>query len=83
MATVAYYPSQQHASLFRDTQQSTTQLEAGVPAGFPEKLRSPLAWTRDGIEKKRNEWMVELGNDDIKAVEQALAGFEGKNGQLR
>ena len=81
MATVEYYPAQQHCSLFRDKQSSTKKLEyeAKVPDGFPGKLQSPLAWTRDEIENKRNAWIVELGVEDIEALDKALDGFEGKH----
>ncbi|MAD83007.1 MAG: hypothetical protein CL912_08585 [Deltaproteobacteria bacterium] len=84
MAAIAYYPSQQHASVFNDKQHSTEKLEheAKVPDGFPGKLQSPLAWTRDEIENKRNAWIVELGVKDIEALEQALSGFEGKHWSL-
>jgi hypothetical protein len=49
-----------------------------VPDGFPEHLSSPLAWTRAEVENKRSNWIVELGKDDIDALEAALTSFEGK-----
>jgi len=78
MATTAsYHPSEQLASKFWETQFSKNTLETQVPEGFPEKLNSPLVWTREEIEKKRLEWILKLEHHDVKALEAALAAFEG------
>ena len=77
-ATLSYYPSKQSASRFWDAQHNKEQVATRVPNGFPEKLHSPLAWTRAQIIEQRSEWVVELGQDDIEAIEAALTSFEGK-----
>ena len=77
MATAAYFPSAQQASYFWETHSNKANSAPQVPDGFPEQLHSPLAWTRAEIESQRSKWTVELDEDDIEAVEAALASFEG------
>ena len=80
MATLTYYPTEEHASRFWKTQQgieSEHKPTSCVPDGFPKQLRSSLAWTRAEIEGQRSKWIVELDKVDIEAIEAALASFEG------
>ncbi len=84
MATTAsYVPSEQHASHFWATHHSLASqepfTESKVPDGFPEKLNSPLAWTRAEIERKRSEWVVQLSKEEIEAIEAAIASFEAQS----
>lgn len=77
MAAVSYAPSEQHASLFWEKHHSQKRYEKPeVPDGFPEKLVSPLVWTRADIEAKRSEWVLKLDKDDVQKLEAALASFE-------
>jgi hypothetical protein len=80
MAAVSYVPSDQHASLFWEKHHKQgAYIESKVPDGFPEKLVSPLAWTRADIEKKQSDCVLELGKDDIEQIEAALASFEAQS----
>ncbi|ORY67028.1 uncharacterized protein BCR38DRAFT_300793, partial [Pseudomassariella vexata] len=47
-----------------------------VPIGFPNVLQTPLAWSRDEIEKNIKECILKLSPADIKALEKAALGFE-------
>lgn len=48
-----------------------------LPAGFPEKLESPLVW--EGSDwKDENEWVYELDKREIEEIDSALKHFRGK-----
>lgn len=79
MAAISYVPSDQHAFLFWEKHHNQEYAESKVPEGFPEKLVSPLAWTRADIEKKQSEWILKLGKDDIEKIDAALASFEAQS----
>lgn len=78
MATAEYFPSVEHASKFWKEQSSKKSSAPRVPDRFPEQLTSPLAWTRAEIESERSKWTLHLDEGDIKAIEAALASFEGR-----
>ena len=80
MAALDYHPSEQYLyqSLHSRTRHEP-QTQPKVPEGFPQHLDSPLAWTRAEVESKRSEWMLELGQEEIAAIDRALVVFEGKH----
>lgn len=78
MASLEYHPSVHHASQFWEEHSRKESSAPQVPDGFPEQLTSSLAWTRAEIESQRSKWIVNLDEDDVKAIEVALAAFEGE-----
>ena len=78
--SLSYYPSEHLASQFWRAQAQPDHREATpqVPEGFPAQLNSPLAWTRSEIERRRSEWFIELGANDVDSLTNALKQFEGK-----
>jgi hypothetical protein len=76
-ATTAYCPPERQALAFWEAQRSRKPAKQRVPEGFPDKLDSPLAWTRSEILEKLPSLLVNLDEQDVEAIEAALAKFEG------
>jgi len=51
-------------------------LTKALPAGFPAKLKSPLAWTAS--ELKKEEYTVLLSKEEILEIEKGLRDFKGE-----
>ena len=81
-APIPYYPSDENRSSFWSAQDKAEAGRPRVPDGFPEQLVSPLAWTRESVEKREGDWIFSLTKDDVEAIESALAHFEGKYNSL-
>jgi len=77
MATSFYYPSELDTQRFWDRELTRNKANLDVPHGFPKELNSPLAWTGAEIETKESQWKLDLTEEEIVAVEAALAAFEG------
>lgn len=71
------FPSEVETQRFWGKQSTIKSATVALPTGFPAKISSTLAWTKEDIEAKRNEWQVNLTGDDIVAIDAALADFEG------
>lgn len=80
MATtcVSYFPNDIETKRFWDLEQARAKSRVEVPAGFPNRLDSSLAWSGNEIEGKDQEWTIELTAEDVKLIEAALAEFEGQ-----
>jgi hypothetical protein len=74
----SYYPSQWETERYWSAEKARTAVEVDVPAGFPKQIESTLAWTPTDIAAKEAQWKLVLSVEDIKAVETALASFEGE-----
>lgn len=72
-----YTPSDLDTQRFWDVENARKKESLDVPAGLPKKLNSPLAWIGADIESKQSEWKLDLTDDEIAAIDAALAGFEG------
>lgn len=73
-----YTPSDLDTQRFWDVENARKKESLDVPAGLPKKLNSPLAWIGADIESKQSEWKLDLTDDEIAAIDAALAGFEAK-----
>lgn len=49
---------------------------ARLPAGFPQIIDSPLAWTGSQFTEE-SEYILELTEEDVAEAEGALKSFEG------
>lgn len=81
MATqiLSYLPTEKDAARFWDNAGNVDELcQEGLIQGYPRELQSPLAWTAEEAEKKSSQWFLELKEEDVKAIDSALAGFEGE-----
>lgn len=54
-------------------QKKTTEL----PSGFPSQLISPLAWRPEEILERRHDTILELSEDDLVEINNALENFDG------
>lgn len=46
-----------------------------LPAEFPSKLESDFVWDGESI-KEAYQWVYQLGDDDIREIEEALKHFK-------
>lgn len=76
---VSYYPSEAETQRFWNGELTRQNAIIEVPSGFPNKLESPLAWTRAEAESKQSEWKLDLTSGEIVAIDAALVAFEGKS----
>jgi hypothetical protein len=74
----SYYPSQWETDRFWSAEQSRAKSIVDVPAGFPKQIESTLAWTPEDIATKQAQWKLDLSENDIAAIDAALARFEGE-----
>ncbi|KAJ5627942.1 hypothetical protein N7490_010170 [Penicillium lividum] len=51
-------------------------LQTNLPAGFPQKLDSPLVWEGKDIEKRR-DWIYQLSDLQLDEIDAALQSFKG------
>tara|TARA_R110002003_G_scaffold96_23_gene7605 strand:- start:176 stop:502 length:327 start_codon:yes stop_codon:yes gene_type:complete len=79
---VSYYPSDLDTQRFWNNDHTEKEYAVEIPADFPKKIESPLAWTRDEVESKRCEWKLDLTSKEVAAIDAALLGFEGQLYQL-
>lgn len=72
---IGYTPDPVTYRLRVEKRQKEEKLPTTVPAGFPEKLESPLVW--DGATVSDTyKWSYELTESDIKEVDDALKSFQ-------
>jgi hypothetical protein len=76
---LSYYPSELETQQFWDRELNRDKAGVDIPYGFPKKLDSPLAWTGAEIENKQSQWKLDLTDEEIVAIDAALAGFEGQS----
>lgn len=74
---VSYYPSEVETQRFWNEERTRNKASVDVPSGFPKKLNSSLAWTREEIEMKQSDWKLDLTSEEIEAINAALVAFEG------
>lgn len=49
---------------------------AGLPAGFPQTVNSPMVWIGAQVSQK-GEYILQLSDEDISETEAALQHFKG------
>lgn len=75
-----YLPTEAEAQSFLQSQQDKTSTNASLPAGYPDKIDSSLAWSATEIAAKSDEQVFVLSTEDLKAVDIALEKFKGQSG---
>lgn len=67
-----------HSSYINRSQRRLRQggLTKALPAGFPARVESPLAWTAS--ELKKEEYTVVLSEEEILEIERGLRDFKGE-----
>ena len=55
----------------------TESLQTSLPAGFPEKLTSPLVWEGKDVEKC-SDWVYQLSDAQLDEIDSALKSFKGR-----
>lgn len=75
--TATYYPSQEDALKF-ELRGIETPINEDLPEGYPAELVSPLSWTAAEMEQKKDEWIVQLSDQDLEALAIALRHFTSK-----
>lgn len=76
---ISYFPSEGQANSFWETIPRSFPDITRVPLGFPEKLKSPLAWKADDIKTHLSDYVIKLSPEDVAHVESALFSFKGTN----
>jgi hypothetical protein len=86
MASVArfgsYNPSDEDAQRYWEAEASRVEPDGNIPAGFPKRLNSTLAWTREDIEGKQSSWKLEFTKDELVAIGEAVSSFESESARL-
>lgn len=75
-----YTPSELDSKRFWDKAVAKEKSAQDVPDGFPKKLDSPLVWKGVDIESKSSEWKLDLTDEEIADIDNAVAMFEAKYG---
>ncbi|KAJ5633851.1 hypothetical protein N7528_001693 [Penicillium herquei] len=72
---IQYHPDWAKYQARSQRRKETESLQATLPAGFPEKLTSPLVWEGKDIEK-RSEWIYQLSDTQLDEIDAALKSFK-------
>ncbi|KAK3366716.1 hypothetical protein B0T24DRAFT_669195 [Lasiosphaeria ovina] len=72
----SYIPSKLDTERFWDRERTRERSVSEVPPGFPEIIQSPLVWKGSDIQTRVREWKVDLGGDEITAIDAAVFAFE-------
>ncbi|KAK6212664.1 hypothetical protein LQW54_005086 [Pestalotiopsis sp. IQ-011] len=76
LPNISYYPSERQANSFWETIPRSFPDITRVPLGFPEKLKSPLAWKASDIKAHLSDYVIKLSLEDVAHVETALFSFK-------
>lgn len=79
LPNISYFPSERQAKSFWETIPRSFPAITRVPLGFPEKLKSPLAWKASDIKAHLSDYVIKLSPEDVAHVETALFSFKGTN----
>ncbi|KAJ5166932.1 uncharacterized protein N7482_005713 [Penicillium canariense] len=78
---IQYHPDYVKYQERTHRRRETESLQPSVPAGFPQKLTSPLVWEGKDIEK-RTDWIYQLSDSQLDEIDGALQGFKALNKPL-
>lgn len=73
---IQYHPEYEKYKERSRRRKETATLEITLPAGFPQKLVSPLVWEGKEVEK-RDDWVYQLKGDQLEEIDAALKSFKG------
>lgn len=75
---IEYHPNYAKYQDRTRRRKETETLQTSLPAGFPEKLESPLVWEGKDIEKQ-SDWIYMLSNAQLDEIDAALKSFKGES----
>ncbi|KAJ5752926.1 hypothetical protein N7520_009843 [Penicillium odoratum] len=78
---IQYHPDWVKYEARSRQRKETESLQSNIPAGFPQKLDSPLVWEGKEIEKRR-DWIYQLSDLQLDEIDAALQSFKALNKPL-
>ncbi|KAJ5806550.1 uncharacterized protein N7503_004152 [Penicillium pulvis] len=72
---IQYHPDWVKYQARSRQRKETESLQTSLPAGFPQKLVSPLVWDGKDIEK-RDDWIYQLSDVQLDEIDAALKSFK-------
>ncbi|KAK7414946.1 hypothetical protein QQX98_006271 [Neonectria punicea] len=78
----SYVPSDIYTKHFWEKEAIREKVDLKVPDGFPSVIDSELAWTGTEVEAKESTWRLDLNDEEIAAIDAALAKFEANHDDL-
>jgi hypothetical protein len=72
---IQYHPDYEKYKERTRRRKETETLQTTLPAGFPQKLVSPLVWEGKEI-VKGGEWIYQLKNEHLDEIDAALKSFK-------
>ena len=73
---IQYHPDYEKYKERTRQRKETETLQTTLPAGFPQKLVSPLVWEGSEVVKGEN-WIYHLKDAELEEVDAALKSFKG------
>lgn len=74
---IQYHPEYEKYKERTRRRKETETLQTTLPAGFPQKLVSPLVWEGKDVEK-RDDWVYQLSDNQLDEIDAALKSFKGR-----
>ncbi|KAF2725397.1 Clavaminate synthase-like protein [Polychaeton citri CBS 116435] len=75
---IQYHPDYQKYTARAQHRRTTENLQATVPAGFPQQLGSSLVWDGADVES-RDDWIYNLEEAQLNEIDTALKAFKSLN----
>ncbi|KAF7528501.1 hypothetical protein PCG10_000345 [Penicillium crustosum] len=72
---IQYHPEYEKYKERTRRRKETETLQTTLPAGFPQKLVSPLVWEGKDVEK-RDDWVYQLSDNQLDEIDAALKSFK-------
>ena len=73
---IQYHPNWEQYQARTRRRKETELLQTSLPAGFPQKLISPLVWEGKEVEKQ-SDWIYQLSDAQLDEIDAALKSFKG------
>ncbi|CAL5868640.1 uncharacterized protein PFLUO_LOCUS2867 [Penicillium psychrofluorescens] len=78
---IQYHPNFEQYQARTRLRKETESLPTSLPAGFPQKLVSPLVWEGKDVEN-RSDWIYQLSDAQLDEIDAALKSFKALNKPL-
>ncbi|OKO93357.1 hypothetical protein PENSUB_12420 [Penicillium subrubescens] len=78
---IQYHPDYVKYQARSRQRKETESLQTSLPAGFPQKLTSPLVWEGKDIEQ-RSDWIYQLSDEQLDEIDAGLKSFKALNKPL-
>ncbi|KAJ5957018.1 hypothetical protein N7501_011297 [Penicillium viridicatum] len=75
---IQYHPDYEKYKERTRRRKETETLQTTLPAGFPQKLGSPLVWEGKEVEKQ-DDWVYQLSDNQLDEIDAALKSFKDLN----